>query len=42
MPVKELCRKGGVSDAAFYKWWTKFGGTKVSDATRLKELEGEN
>ena len=42
MPVKELCRKGGFSDATFYKWSTKFGGMDVSDAKRLKELEGEN
>jgi putative transposase len=42
MPVKELCRKGGFSDATFYKWRAKFGGMDVSDARRLKELEGEN
>jgi putative transposase len=42
MPVKELCRKGGFSDATFYKWRTKFAGMDVSDAKRLKELEGEN
>ena len=32
MPVKELCRKGGFSDATFYKWRAKFGGMEVSDA----------
>ena len=42
MPVKELCRKGGFSDATFYKWRAKFGGMDVSDAKRLKELESEN
>jgi len=42
MPIKELCRKGGFSDATFYKWRAKFGGMDVSDAKRLKELEGEN
>jgi putative transposase len=42
MPIKELCRKGGFSDATFYKWRTKFGGMDVSDAKRLKELESEN
>jgi len=25
----ELCRKGGFSDATFYKWRAKFGGTDV-------------
>ena len=42
MPIKELCRKGGFSDATFYKWRAKFGGMDVSDAKRLKELESEN
>jgi putative transposase len=42
MPVKELCRKGGFSDATFYKWRAKYAGMDASDAKRLKELEGEN
>jgi putative transposase len=42
MPIKQLCREGGFSDATFYKWRAKFGGMEVSDAKRLKELEGEN
>jgi len=42
MPVKELCRKGGFSDATFYKWRAKFGGMDATDAKRLRELEGEN
>ena len=42
LPIKELCRKGGFSDATFYKWRAKFGGMDVSDAKRLKELESEN
>lgn len=41
MPIKELCRKGGFSDATFYKWRAKFGGMEASDAKRLKELEGK-
>ena len=39
MPVKELRRKHGFSDAAFYGWRTKFGGLQVSEAKRLRELE---
>ena len=42
MQIKELCRKGGFSDATFYKWRAKFGGMDVLDARRLRELEGEN
>jgi putative transposase len=41
-PIKELCRKGGFSDATFYKWRAKYGGMDVPDAKRLRELEGEN
>ena len=40
--AKELCRKHGISDATFYKWRSKYGGTDVSDARRLKTLESEN
>lgn len=40
--VKDLCRKHGFSDAAFYGWRSKFGGMSTSDARRLKELEAEN
>ena len=42
MPVKDLCRKHGFSDAAFYKWRGKFGGMEVNEAKRLRELEAEN
>jgi putative transposase len=40
--VAEICRKGGFSDATFYKWRSKFGGMDVPDARRLRELEAEN
>lgn len=42
VPVKELCRQHGFSDASFYNWRAKYGGMSVSDAKRLKELEAEN
>ena len=42
VPVKELCRKHGFSDASYYLWRSKFGGMDVSDAKRLKTLEAEN
>jgi putative transposase len=41
-PTADVCRKHGVSSATFYKWKAKFGGLDVSDARRLKALEGEN
>jgi putative transposase len=42
VPVKELCRKHGFSDASFYTWRSKYGGLEVPDAKRLKPLEQEN
>src|SRR5690606_21261568 len=42
LPVKELCRKHGFSEASYYLWRSKFGGMSVPDAKRLKELEAEN
>jgi putative transposase len=42
IPVKELCRQNGFSDASFYTWRAKFGGMSIPDARRLKDLEAEN
>ena len=42
IPVAELCREHGVSDASIYKWKAKFGGMEVSEAKRLRALENEN
>ena len=42
LPVKQLCRRQGFSEASYYLWRSKFGGMNVSDAKRLKELSTEN
>ncbi len=42
IPIKELCRRHGFSEASYYLWRSKFGGMSVPDAKRLKELEVEN
>jgi putative transposase len=42
VPVAELCRKHGMSDATFYNWKSKYGGLEVSEARRLRSLEAEN
>jgi putative transposase len=42
LPIKELCRRHGFSEASYYLWRSKFGGLEVSDAKRLKALEQEN
>ena len=42
LPVKQLCRRHGFSEASYSLWRKKFGGMTVSDAKRLKELIAEN
>jgi putative transposase len=42
MPIGELCRKHGISEASFYVWRKKFGGMSETDLKRLRQLEEEN
>ena len=42
VPVNEVCRKHGISDATYYNWKSKYGGMEASDLRRMKELEQEN
>ena len=42
VPVTELCRTHGMSDATLYNWRAKYGGMDVSMMKRMKELEEEN
>jgi putative transposase len=36
-----VCCRHGISGATFYKWKAKFGGLEVTEAKRLRTLEGE-
>jgi transposase-like protein len=40
--VPQVCRKLGVADQTYYRWRKAYGGMKVGQAKRLKELEVEN
>ncbi len=42
VPVAELSRKLGITDATFYRWKAKYGGLEVNEARRLRQLEEEN
>ncbi len=42
LTVADVCRKHNCSEQSFYRWKAKFGGMTVSEAKRLRELEGEN
>jgi len=40
--VGEVSRKLGVTDQTYYRWRREYGGMRVDQARRLKELEKEN
>jgi putative transposase len=40
--VAEVCRKIEVTDQTFYRWRKEYGGMRVDQAKRLRELEIEN
>ncbi len=40
--VGEICRHIGVSEQSYYRWRREYGGLKVVQARRLKDLEQEN
>lgn len=42
VPVAELCREHGMSDASFYKWRSKYGGMDASMVSQMKAMEEEN
>ena len=42
VPVAELCREHGMSDASFYKWRAKYGGMDASMVSQMKAMEEEN
>ena len=37
-----ISRELGISEQTYYRWRNEFGGMKVDQARRLKELEQEN
>lgn len=40
--VREVCRKLGIQENTYYNWRRQYGGLKLDQAKRLKELELEN
>jgi putative transposase len=41
-PIRELCRKLGISEATYYAWKRKFAGMGVSELRKVRQLEDEN
>jgi putative transposase len=40
--VKEACRQATIADKTYYKWRKEFGGLRLDQAKRFKEIEREN
>lgn len=40
--VLQICKQLGITEQTYYRWRKEYGGLKVDQAKRLKELEKEN
>ena len=42
VPVADICRKAGISQATYFSWKKKYDGMSPPEMRRLKQLEDEN
>jgi transposase-like protein len=42
LSVVEICRQLGIKEQTYYKWRKEYGGMRVDQAKKLKEVEQEN
>ena len=42
IPVKDIAREMGISEATFYNWKAEYGGMEASDVSKMRDLEKEN
>ena len=42
LKVPQVCKKLEVTEQTYYRWRKKYGGLRMDQATRLKDLEREN
>jgi putative transposase len=42
VPVADICRKAGISQATYFNWKEKYEGLQPPEMRRLKQLEDEN
>lgn len=42
VPVAEICRTAGISQATYFNWKKKYDGLLPTEMRRLKQLEDEN
>jgi transposase-like protein len=42
MTVGHFCRELSISEQTYYRWRKQYGGLKISQAKRMKDIEREN
>jgi transposase-like protein len=42
LDVTTACRNVGITDVTYYRWRKEYGGMKIDQAKRFKEVEQEN
>jgi putative transposase len=42
MPVADICRKAGISQATYFNWKRRYDGLLPTEMRRLKQIEDEN
>jgi spore maturation protein CgeB len=42
MDLISACKQAGITDLAYYRWRKKYGGMKIDQARKYKEMEKEN
>ena len=40
--MPEACRAAGITQNTFYRWKRQYGGMRIDEAKRMKEIEKEN
>src|SRR5512141_510445 len=41
-PTGQACREAGITEQTYYRWRKEYGGLKLEQARRMKQLEKEN
>jgi len=42
LDLVSACRQVGITDVTYYRWRKKYGGMKIDQAKKYKDLEREN
>jgi len=40
--ILEICRQMGITEQTYYRWRKEYGGLRVDQAKRFKQMEKEN